>query len=220
MKFSVCPVIDKLLDGGLECGCITNFYGAPASGKTNIALVAASSVAKNGKVVFVDTEGSFSCERAEQLDLNLGNVILIEPKTWEEQKQLFKNIDATCKDAKLVIVDSITALWRLAVNEQNANEVNRELSTQLSLLSKIARSLKIPVLITNQVYSDVEGKIELSGRNIVKWWSKNLIELMHSGRTGCRIARIVRARSLPEDKRIEFQIVNEGLREVSKLRIF
>ncbi len=220
MKISVCPVIDKLLEGGLEAGTITNFYGPPATGKTNIALVATASVSKHGEVVFVDTEGGFSEERVKQIGVNTANVKLIEPKTWEEQKDFFKNIEKICRNARLVVVDSIVSLWRIAVNEKNANDVNKELSTQLSLLSKIARKFNIPVIITNQVYSDMEGNIELSSKNIVKWWSKNLIEIMHAGRSGCRIARIVRARSLPEDKKIEFEIVGDGLKEVSKLRIF
>ena len=30
--------LDKLLGGGIEKGCITQFYGPTGSGKTNIAL--------------------------------------------------------------------------------------------------------------------------------------------------------------------------------------
>lgn len=226
MKFSVCSAIDKLLDGGLESGCITNFYGPSASGKSNIAFVAtASALASGKKVLFVDTEGGFSIERLHQVcngasQMIGDNIILLEPKNWEEQKEAIKKIEAFKSGIGLVVVDSITALWRLAVNDNNAQTVNNELAYQLSLLSKIAREQNIPVLITNQVYSDIEtGKIELSSKNIVKWWSKNLIELMHAGRSGCRIAIIKRARSLPEDKRIEFEICNEGLKEV-KFRIF
>ncbi len=226
MKLPVCPVIDKLLDGGIESGCITNFYGPSASGKSNIAFSAAASALASGKkVLFVDTEGGFSVERLHQIcngtSQMIGEkIILLEPKDWSEQKEAVKKLEALKEGVGLIVVDSITALWRLTVNDQNAQTVNNELALQLSILSKMAREQNIPVLITNQVYSDIEtGKIELSSKNIVKWWSKNLVELMHAGRTGCRIAIIKRARSLPEDKKIEFEICNEGLKEV-KFRIF
>ncbi|MBU3958144.1 MAG: DNA repair and recombination protein RadB [Nanoarchaeota archaeon] len=226
MKLSVCPAIDKLLEGGLECGCITNFYGPSASGKSNIAFVAAASALASGKkVLFIDTEGGFSVERLRQVcngvsQMISDKIILLEPKDWSEQKEAIKKLEALKEDAGLIVVDSITALWRLTVSDQNAQTVNNELAYQLSLLSKIAREQNIPVLITNQVYTDIDsGRIELSSKNIVKWWSKNLIELMHAGRTGCRIAIIKRARSLPEDKRIEFEICGDGLKEV-KFRIF
>ncbi len=226
MKLSVCAPIDKLLEGGLEHGCITNFYGPPASGKSQVCFCAAvSAIGRGKKVLFVDTEGGFSHERLGQISNGsvIDNIILLEPKDWEEQKETIRKIEKICKTEPigLIVIDSIVALWRLAITEKNATEVNRELATQLSLLSKIAREQSIPVLITNQVYADIDsGKIELSSRNIVKWWSKNLIELMHAGRTSCRIARIVKARALPEDKQIEFQIAQDGIREISKLRLF
>jgi len=228
MRFAISQPIDKLLDGGIEAGCITNFYGTPASGKTNIANCAVVSVINSGKkVVYVDTEGGFSSDRLEQISKSparkyTDKTILLEPKNWGEQSEAIRKIGKIMdkENIGLIVVDSVAALWRITVDDKNFQEVNRELATQLSLLSKYAREKNIPVLITNQVYADVEtGKVEMSARNIVKWWSKNIVELSHAGRTACRIARIVRARSLGEDKQIEFQIVNEGLKEV-KFKIF
>jgi DNA repair protein RadB len=227
MKLPVCAPIDKLLEGGLESGVITNFYGPAASGKTNIAKCAVVSAINCGKkVVYVDTEGGFSVERLEQLTgagkKYTDKIMLLEPKTWQEQGQAVRKLQVLCKKEPigLVVVDSIVALWRVTIDDSNHVLVNKELATQLSILSKIARENNIPVLLTNQVYSEPEtGKIEMSGRNIVKWWSKNIVELMHAGRTSCRIARISRARSLPEDKTVEFQICDKGLKDPG-FRIF
>lgn len=227
MKLPVCPPIDKLLEGGLELGCITNFYGPAATGKTNIAKCAVISAINGGrKVVYVDTEGGFSAERLAQMAGSekkyTDNIILLEPKSWEEQGNVIRKLQTILKKEPigLVVVDSIVALWRVTIDDSNHILVNKELATQLSMLSKFAREYQIPILITNQVYAEPEtGKIEMSGRNIVKWWSKNIVELMHSGRTSCRIARISRARSLPEDKTVEFQITDSGLKDV-KFRIF
>ncbi|MFH0829804.1 MAG: DNA repair and recombination protein RadB [Candidatus Aenigmatarchaeota archaeon] len=228
MRLPVCSPIDKLLGGGLEPGCITNFYGPAATGKTNIALCAAISTINLGKkVLYIDTEGGFSQERMEQMiggtRRYTDKMILLEPKNWEEQKSTFNRVEAIAKREQLgiIIVDSIVAQWRVTIDDSNFQSISRELGSQLSVLSKIAREKNIPILITNQVYSEPDtGKIELSAKNVVKWWSKNMVELSHAGRTSCRIARIARARSMPEDKQIEFQITNDGLKEVSKLRLF
>ena len=224
MRVSISPPIDRLLGGGLEPGCITNFYGPPASGKSLMCFCATVSAVKSGKkVLFVDTEGGFSRERLRQIcpDFEFRKVRLLEPGTWEDQAKTIRRIPSESQKCGLIVVDSIVALWRIAINERNAQAVNRELATQLSILSRIAREREIPVVITNQVYADLDtGKIEMSSRNIVKWWSKNIVELSHAGRTGHRIARVVRGRSLPEDARTEFQIVEEGIKEVSRLRLF
>jgi len=227
MKLPVCPPIDRLLEGGLESGVITNFYGPAASGKTNVAKCAVVSAVNAGKkVVYVDTEGGFSAERLEQMGGSAkkytDNIILLEPKTWQEQGNAIRKLQVLCKKEPigLVVVDSVVALWRVTIDDSNHVLTNKELATQLSILSRIARENDIPVLLTNQVYSEPEtGKIEMSGRNIVKWWSKNIVELMHAGRTSCRIARISRARSIAEDKTVEFLICDKGLKDAG-FRIF
>ena len=60
--------VDELLDGGYEADAITTIYGPAGAGKTNLALLAALDIAKQGKkVIFVDTEGGFSVSRLKQL---------------------------------------------------------------------------------------------------------------------------------------------------------
>jgi DNA repair protein RadB len=67
--------------------------GPPGCGKTNLCLIACCSQAKKGnKIIFVDTEGGFSVERVKQLvgeDYKkiLENILLLEPKSFEEQKK-------------------------------------------------------------------------------------------------------------------------------------
>ncbi len=219
MRLSVCGPIDKLLGGGVEAGCITNFFGPPAVGKSQLAMLAVVSSAKAGKkAVFIDTEGGFSTERLKQVDgAAVGKrIILLEPKTWQEQMEAVKKAEIISRkrDIGLIVVDSIAALWRVYIEDKNAKLAIRELATQLSVLSKIARANKIPVIITNQVYENIKtGKLEMSGSSIVKWWSKNIVELFHIGKAGGRIAIIKKARSLPEEKAVEFEIYSKGIRE-------
>ena len=67
-KTATNTILDELLDGGFENDVVTTIYGPAGSGKTNICVIAAINVAKNGgKVIFIDTEGGFSAERAKQI---------------------------------------------------------------------------------------------------------------------------------------------------------
>ncbi len=224
MFLPVSEPINRLFCGGIEKGCITNFYGPPGSGKTQIAMTIASVLSSRGiKVVYIDTEGGFSLERVKQISENFNsavkNIILMRPYSWKEQNECVTNLEKI-QNFGTVIVDSVVALWRIEINQENAQKINQELAKQLATLSKIASERNIPVIITNQVYSDIEtGELELSSRNVVKWWSKNLVELIHTGKSGHRIAVIRKARCVPEGKKIEFEIRENGLREV-KFKLF
>ncbi|HIQ50154.1 MAG TPA: DNA repair and recombination protein RadB [Nanoarchaeota archaeon] len=224
MFIPISEPIDKLLGGGLEKGCITNFYGPPGSGKTQIAMVATASISSKGmRVVFIDTEGGFSFERLKQLvddyESALKRIILFRVYSWKEQNECINKL-INFENIKAVIVDSIVALWRLEISKENAFVINQQLAKQLSILARIASEKNIPVLITNQVYSDIEkGELELSSRNVVKSWSKNLVELIHAGKPNHRIAIVRKARAIPEGRRVEFEIYEKGLREV-KFKLF
>lgn len=62
-----CETIDDLLGGGFARGVVTQVYGPPAAGKTNLALSAAVNAAAEGRgVLYIDTEG-LSIDRFEQL---------------------------------------------------------------------------------------------------------------------------------------------------------
>ncbi|CAK9169654.1 unnamed protein product [Ilex paraguariensis] len=64
-----CERIDMFLQGGLHEGHLTELVGPSSSGKTQVCLRAASSVAKNylDSVLFLDTCNSFSPKRIAQI---------------------------------------------------------------------------------------------------------------------------------------------------------
>ncbi len=223
MRLETKTPLDKLLEGGLEEDAITNIYGPPGSGKTNIVLSAALRVCEAGKkVVYVDTEGSFSVERFMQLggtEKLLENIIFVQAHEWNEQHKDMQSLEKTVNDSVgLVVVDSMVALYRLELDEKNFALINKQLATQYSVLSKITRTKRIPIIVTNQVYSKGE-ETELTSRAIAKYWSKTLVELRKTEKENQRLAILRKHRNIGEGRKIEFLITNEGLKQVGRFSI-
>jgi DNA repair protein RadB len=214
---------------GLEPKALASFYGPPGSGKTNLCLLAAvDCVKKGGKVVFIDTEGGFSLERLKQITNShqdvLNNTTLIEPKNFEDQRRIIRELNK--HKADLFIVDSMVALYRLEYAEKAEDfkpgsyeagravlEANRELSKQLSILSSLAREKGVPVLVTAHTFKHWEtGLNEMVGGDSIKYWSKVIVYFEKTGRISERKATLIKHRFLPEWGSVKFNIVNEGIK--------
>jgi DNA repair protein RadB len=226
--------LNKFLFGGIEKDIITTIYGPGGSGKSNLCLIVATSQAKKGnKVIFMDTEGGFSSERfkqlhqgeREQIEESLQNIFILKPTSFKEQEEAFDKLlkYVKSKDISLIIIDSIAMLYRLelgaAISNDDSGEiarVNRKLANQLRALNEIARKQNIPIIITNQVYAQfntgdeaqLERKVSMVGGDLLKYWSKCLIELSQRGPR--RKLSLKKHRSLPQ-KSMSFEIVNSGI---------
>jgi DNA repair protein RadB len=212
------PVPLHELLGGIEFKALTNFYGAPGTGKTNLCIMLSLECIRNGgKVVYIDTEGGFSPERLSQLSGGdagpLGSISLLEPKDFKEQGDVIRGLDKL--QADLVILDSAAALYRLEYSDPNkeALEANRELSRQMSVLSNLARKREIPVIVTSHTYKNWETDLnEIVGGDAVKYWSKAMVFLERTGRMSERNATIIKHRWLPEGLSTKFVITQDGIR--------
>jgi len=229
--------LNQFLHGGYETDIISTIYGPGGSGKSNFVMCACVSQTKKGnKVVFIDTEGSFSIERyvqihggeKEDIKKDFANVLLLSPTSFSEQEEAFDSLLRWLKsdEISLIIVDSIVMLYRLELGDaisteesEKIRDVNRKLAKQLRSLNEIARKRKIPVLVTNQVYSNfsrdgidegVAREINMVGGDLLKYWSKCLIELQSY--YGKRKMLLRKHRSLPE-KEMGFEIVKQGIRK-------
>lgn len=224
---------NKWLYGGYEKDVITMIAGNAGSGKTNLCILAVCSQAKKGnKVIFVDTEGGFSSERVKQIigdnykDV-LKNIFLLEPMSFEEQRKDFeKLLDKVKKEQiSLIVVDGMAMLYRLELGDakeskdsENIKKINREIANQMRILAEISRKQQIPIIITNQVYTEflseedwkkgVERQTNLVGGDLFKYWSKCIIELKND--KGKRKAVLLKHRSLPK-KELSFEIRNKGV---------
>jgi len=212
--------VDNLLDGGYEDDVITTIYGPPGAGKTNFCLLAMANL-KDKKILYVDTEGSFSLARFKQVCKNyeevLERTIFLTPTTYAEQKDAFEYLRKVVDEKfGLIIVDSIAALYRLELGVSNdIQNVNRELSLHMALLTEIARKKKIPVILTNQVYSDFEDrdKIKTVGGDVTKYWSRVLLEIQKM-KNDLRKIIIIKHRSIKEGNYSIYRIVHDGIEEI------
>ncbi len=215
--------LDAMLAGGFEKGVITQIFGPPSSGKSNIALTLAVNVAKTGKkAIYIDTEGGISIDRIKQIAGSVfsnvaNNIIVFEPTSFLEQNDTLKSIDAWLRknhgDVDLIILDSAVALYR--VDDMKSSKLNKELGKQMGILSKIARQYDIAVVVTNQIYNafDEEGNndIKAVGGTILQYWSKVIIQLERGEELNQRIATLRRHRSIAEGKQAIFSIASIGI---------
>lgn len=215
--------IDEIIGGGIEKGTITQIFGPPGSGKSNIALTLTVNVAKNNKkAIYIDTEGGISVERIKQIakfDFSkiASNIMVFEPTTFTEQNENLKSIEFWLRnnhaDVDLLILDSAVALYR--VDDMKSSKLNKELGKQMGILSKIARQYDIAVVLTNQIYNsfddDGNNDIKAVGGTILQYWSKVILQLDLGDEPNQRVVTLKRHRSIAEGKSSTFKITSRGI---------
>ncbi len=225
-------ILNEMLDGGYEKDAITTIYGPAGSGKTVLCLLCSMNIAKSGKkVIYVDTEGGFSIERLRQICSSISwdykkvleNIMFLKPTSFEEQKKSFEKLKDLVNDKiGLIVVDTIAMLYRLEMGKsEDIPNVNRELGRQIAYLTEIARKSQIPILITNQVYTDFDekDKVNIVGGDILKYGSKCLIELQITPNSNRRII-LRKHRSIQPEKDFLFKIVEGGIIGTTESRGF
>ncbi|TAJ45724.1 DNA repair and recombination protein RadB [Methanofollis fontis] len=210
--------LDDLLGGGLERRTITQVYGEPGSGKSTLAIMAAVSCLRGGEsVVFIDTEG-FSADRFEQIageeaEALAERLYLFEPSDFVQEGAMIGEAEALlrAKNVGLIVMDSATALYRSELGTMK--DALRTLSRHMVLLLGYAKKYEIPVLITNQVYMDVDTDVFFGlGGTSLGHISKAILRIERRG--GTRRIVLEKHRSRPADTSFDYVIVEEGIRGV------
>jgi DNA repair protein RadB len=214
---------DDFLNGGYEKGILTTIYGPAGSGKSTLCLLALVHMDKDKRMIFIDSEGGFSVERIKQLAPDfrevLDRVLILNPVNFDEQKRVFERLTKLVTDkVGLIILDSVAMLYRLEIGKtKNVHEANKDLGVQIAFLTEIARKRHIPILVTNQIYSDFEDreKTSMVGGDILRYGSKCLLEIQTvDDKPGMRRVIVRKHRSIEEGKTFEFKIMNDGIEEV------
>jgi len=184
-----CRTIDKILDGGIPFESVSLIYGEAETGKTTLTMQCAINCAEQGyKTLFIDCDGTFSAKRLSQMASEKFNkiaelIILMKPNNFHEQTLVIDQLtDYIAKNFGLVIIDTVTGLYRARVAEspEKTFELNRELNRQMALLAQIAKTQKISVLLTSQVrnvFDDAHVSIEPVATRVLKFWTDTIIAM-------------------------------------------
>jgi DNA repair protein RadB len=220
-----CGAIDELLGGGFERGTVTQLYGPPAAGKTNLALSAAVEVAAAGdSALFVDTEG-LPVERLEQLasartddveDL-ASRIIISDVLDFEEQREAVRDAAEFAEQVELVVLDSATGFYRIRRSEdEEAGDALRAVAQQVTHLLSLARKHDLAVAITNQVFTDPETDRArpLGGHTLTHW--SGVVLRIERFRGGNRRATLEKHQSKPAGDAARFKITGDGLHSVDE----
>lgn len=208
---------DRLLGGGLEPRMITQFVGEAGSGKSTLCLVSAVAVLRaGGGVVYIDSEG-FSVERFSQIagentEEFAKRIYIEEPMTFAEQGIMIAGCESLLRAGKvgLIVVDSATALYRL--EQMETKEALSMLSHQMMVLLALAKRFDVPVVITNQVFMDLERhKLSGLGGTALAHISKAIVRV--EKHDGFRRAVVTKHRSQPEGVSWDFVITGDGVRD-------
>lgn len=225
---------DKLLQGGIETGSITELFGEFRTGKTQLVHQLAVTCqlpidmgGGEGKALYIDTEGTFRPERllaiAERYGLSgsdvLDNVAYARAYNTDHQTQLLLQASAMMTETRyaLIIVDSATALYRTDYSGRGElSERQMHMARFLRTLQRIADEFGVAVVITNQVVAQVDGAAMFQadpkkpiGGNIMAHATTTRLSF-RKGRGDSRVVKIYDSPSLPESE-ASFAISAEGI---------
>jgi DNA repair protein RAD51 len=213
--------LDKLLEGGIETGSITEVFGEFRTGKTQLCHTLCVTCQQpvneggaEGKAIYIDTEGSFRPERlqaiAERFNLDptaaLENIAVARAHNSEHQMELLKTAAAIMAQDRyaLLVVDSATALFRTDyMGRGELSERQMQIGQFLRQLTRMAEEFGVAVFITNQVVANPDGmsfakdSTKPIGGNIVAHASTTRLRL-RKGRGENRIMTVFDSPSLPE----------------------
>ncbi|KAK5581073.1 hypothetical protein RB653_001101 [Dictyostelium firmibasis] len=182
-----CSEIDQMLNGGIPLKKITEISGVPGIGKTQMAfqLLVNTSIpfdlgGVQGKAIYIDTEGSYSCHRVREIATHLVDhlecVLLKNPRI--EYKPTVETILNSIyyyrvyhyieiislihqlplfleknKDVKLIVVDSITYPFRSDFKDMGLR--TRSLLSLAQNLMNMATRYNLAVVVMNQVTTKI-----------------------------------------------------------------
>lgn len=218
-----CAEIDELLDGGFERGAVTQIYGPPASGKTNLALSGAVEVAAaRESALYVDTEGlsaermgQIAQARADETDESLDDlaerIVVSEALDFEEQEVAVQDAADLASQVELIVLDSATGFYRLARDDEDGGEALRDVARQITHLLSLARKHDLAVVFTNQVFSDPDSdSTRALGGHTLNHWSGAILRLDRF-RGGNRRATLEKHRAKAAGDTVQFRITESGL---------
>jgi DNA repair protein RadB len=193
--------LEKLLGGGFPADCVSLIYGEAETGKSSLAVQCAVNCARRGyKSLFIDTDGTFSSERLSQIaeydyEQISPLIIIMKPTTFQEQVKTMDYLEKMItKKFALIVVDTITSLYRLELNDpKEAYASNRELNRQMAILTQVAKTCGVAALVISQVKSVPVGEgvdVKPVATRVLNYWSDVILDLKQTGQM--RVIKVLR----------------------------
>lgn len=146
--------------GGYPRGRIIEIYGPESSGKTTVALHAIAEVQKNGgQAAFIDAEHALDPVYAENLGVNIDELLLSQPDTGEQALEIAEAL-VRSGAIDIIVIDSVAALVPKAEIEGEMGDAHvglqaRLMSQALRKLSGAISKSKTTAIFINQIREKV-----------------------------------------------------------------
>jgi recombination protein RecA len=125
--------------GGMPRGRVVEVYGPESSGKTTLALqVIAQAQLGGGMAAFVDAEHALDAKYAQNLGVNLENLLVSQPDNGEQALEIVELLIRS-NGVDVVVVDSVAALVPKAEIEGEMGDA--QMGLQARLMSQALRKL-------------------------------------------------------------------------------
>lgn len=197
--------LDRTLGGGVVMGSVVLIGGDPGIGKSTLMLQALNGLSRIGKVLYVSGEESPEQIklRADRLDINSGNIILL-PETSLEG--IISVVQDTNPD--VIVVDSIQTIFSIELSSAPGSVSQiRECATKLMFLAK---RHNIPLFLIGHVTK--EGAI--AGPKVLEHIVDTVLYFEGDSGNPFRILRAVKNRFGSTNEIGVFEMTEKGLIEV------